>query len=282
MEFLSSKNIVIILLCIIVVSCLGLGYLEIKNIKSKLTILENTLNETNKGKNNKIPLTNTDTNNKIINNQNNIKKMCIICNRKEASPSSSLKYHNKYCVNCATIDYNNNIKVQKYMESNKQSKQKIKIENNSNSKVDSPKIEQVDKSITDPDIIKGIVDTRIQDTRIQDTRIQDIESEEEEEEVVVEEVDDGEVDDGEEEVVVEVKEEEEVVVEEVVVEEEEEEVEEINTAGFNKQSSEDLNTIKLDILRNLLKENNISYSGNKQIIIGRVIKNNIQTKHLFE
>jgi len=277
MEFLSSKNIVIILLCIIVVSCLGLGYLEIKNIKSKLTILENTLNDTNKGKNNKIPLTNTDTNNKIISNQNNIKKMCIICNRKEASPSSSLKYHNKYCVNCSTIDYNNNIKVQKYMESNKQSKQKIKIENNSNSKVDSPKIEQVDKSITDPDIIKGIVDTRIQDTRIQD-----IESEEEKVVVVVEEVDDGEVDDGEEEVVVE-EEEEEVVVEEVVVEvEEEEEVEEINTAGFNKQSSEDLNTIKLDILRNLLKENNISYSGNKQIIIGRIIKNNIQTKHLFE
>jgi len=266
MEFLSSKNIVIILLCIIVVSCLGLGYLEIKNIKSKLTILENTLNETNKGKNNKIPLTTTDTNNKIINNQNNIKKMCIICNRKEASPSSSLKYHNKYCVNCSTIDYNNNIKVQKYMESNKQSKQtKIKIENNSNSKVDCPKIEQVDKSITDPDIIKGIVDTRIQD--IESEEEEEVEEEEVEEEEVEEEVE-------EEEVEEEVEEEEEEVVEE--------EVEEINTAGFNKQSSEDLNKIKLDILRNLLKKNNISHSGNKQIIIGRIIKNNIQTKHLFE
>merc|ERR1711966_369921 len=108
--------------------CLGLGYLEIKTIKSKLIILENSLTDKNKGLNNKIPDTNN-TNN-TNNTQNIVKKMCMICNRVEVSPSSSSKYHNKYCVNCATIDYNNNIKVQQYMDSNKQST--INIESNTN------------------------------------------------------------------------------------------------------------------------------------------------------
>jgi hypothetical protein len=250
MEFLSSKNIVIILLCIIVVSCLGLGYLEIKNIKSKLTTLENTLLDINKGKgvnNIKNPTNQIINNQKIKNNQ----KMCIICNRNQVSPSSSLKYHNKYCVNCATIDYNNNIKVQKYMESNK------------------PPI--VDK-VNDNQILNKTrkdekkIDSSIEDKEeIEDFRIEDITGEEKEE-IVKEEI---------EEIV---KEE----IEEIVKEEKEEDIDEFNTDFFNKKISENLTTIKLDILRNLLKENNISHSGNKQIIIGRIVKNNIQTNHLFK
>jgi hypothetical protein len=258
MDLLSSKNIVIILLCIIVVSCLGLGYLEIKTIKSKLIILENSLTDKNKGLNNKIP----DTNN-TNNTQNIVKKMCMICNRVEVSPSSSSKYHNKYCVNCATIDYNNNIKVQQYMDSNKQST--INIESNTNN---------LKKKELNIQHVENIVEEEKEEKEEKGEEEKGEEYKEEEEKEEKEE---------KEEVhtrILDITEEDEVELEEI--KKEVDIIEEVNTFGFNKQISEDLNKIKLDILRNLLKENNISHSGNKQIIIGRIIKNNIQTKHLFE
>jgi len=273
MDLLSSKNIVIILLCIIVVSCLGLGYLEIKTIKSKLIILENSLTDKNKGLNNKIP----DTNN-TNNTQNIVKKMCMICNRVEVSPSSSSKYHNKYCVNCATIDYNNNIKVQQYMDSNKQST--INIESNTNNlKKKELNIQHVEN------IVEEEKEEKEEKEGEKGEEYKEEEKEEKEEEKEEKEEKEGEKEEKEEKEevhtsILDITEEDEVELEEI--KKEVDIIEEVNTFGFNKQISEDLNKIKLDILRNLLKENNISHSGNKKIIIGRIIKNNIQTKHLFE
>ena len=112
MEFLNSKNIIMVLIAIVILSAIGLGYLEIKNLKLKINSLENLII------NNKPKAYIDDKPKEKPVVDNTPKLMCIICKKNEASPSSMNKYHNRYCINCATLDYSNTQKVNMYMEKN--------------------------------------------------------------------------------------------------------------------------------------------------------------------
>ena len=368
MDILKYKNIIILLVCIIIVSFLGLGYLEIKSLKNKIQNIETKLIENNKQNKDTNNYKNSNDYNNYNNDKEEIKKniiMCIMCNKNPAEVSSMIKYHNKYCIECSNIDYNNSKKVEDFLKNNSNTPTKNKqvinnetINTSTNSITDisssnTPVLnmddiekqrikqhpeyqtkvqENIKKNITNETIVepdqehieKEYTQVIQEDTRELSTQDEleenvqdifqetnnfngktdesqnieevdynsDVEMEEvnkdnsdiEMEEVVVVEVNDDnsdvEIFDGNSDVEIE----EVVVVEivddnsdvEIVDDNSDVEIEEvdINTIEIDKQYMQ-LKLFKLDILRILLKKNNISYSGNKDKIINRIITNNV-------
>ena len=359
MDILKYKNIIILLVCIIIVSFLGLGYLEIKSLKNKIQNIETKLIENNKQNKDTNNYKNSNDYNNYNNDKEEIKKniiMCIMCNKNPAEVSSMIKYHNKYCIECSNIDYNNSKKVEDFLKNNSNTPTKNKqvinnetINTSTNSITDisssnTPVLnmddiekqrikqhpeyqtkvqENIKKNITNETIVepdqehieKEYTQVIQEDTRELSTQDEleenvqdifqetnnfngktdesqnieevdynsDVEMEEvnkdnsdiEMEEVVVVEVNDDnsdvEIFDGNSDVEIE-----EVVVVEIVDDNSDVEIEEvdINTIEIDKQYMQ-LKLFKLDILRILLKKNNISYSGNKDKIINRIITNNV-------
>lgn len=158
MELFNTKTIFFLVILIIIICVLGLGYLEIKTLKIKIDNLEKI---SIKNKNNFIY---EDIPKKSINNDNfKHEKLCIICNINKAEPSSKSKYHNLYCIYCSEKDNLIESKKNNYINI----KNKInEINNNNNTSQEKDKINPDNTNYQDNNIYKNIDINAINDKKI--------------------------------------------------------------------------------------------------------------------
>lgn len=299
LTFLKEKYyIVLIVIFILIISVIGFGYLEIKNLKNKILNIENQLY---KNQNNFEKKQQT-IEKKIIEKQPI--NLCIICNKKNAEPSSMNKYHLKYCIECATIDHKNTIKVEKFIEQQK-------LENDlKQSKTDEHcvDLESQDKSIIDED--ESMLELIINDD---DEQKMDENSEIFEESMTEQNLTEQNFKESEN-LRTQLDEEDLQLIDEVLKQQtlntddkqSESSIESsiesdsllyvddpvdfknisnadtINTPGYQENIENKLKKIKLDILRDLLKKHELPYSGNKKKVISRIIKNKLNINNIIQ
>lgn len=293
MDIFKHKTILLLLLSIVVVAVIGLGYLEIKGLKQKIQTIEDQLSQKPVVK----PAPITEPKKPPL-------PKCIVCHTREVAPSSMNKYHGKYCIECATLDFNNTRKVESFLTQSKQNdtrvKQPVKLE--TTIEEDIPEGDEVDikNEVEDVEEIEG----------------GDVEGGED---VTIEEcIEDIEIEGGE---TVEVEKSDDVKIEECIeniegVEDVEdiETIEDISSEPGVPQSlfiqtsildtlsipdtmiptqsvtieeiEEDdiydkLKQVKLDPMRDLLKQHDLSYTGNKTKIIERIIHHKLDVTELL-
>ena len=115
MDIFKHKTILLLLLSIVVVAVIGLGYLEIKGLKQKIQTIEDQLSQKSLVK----PAPITEPKKPPL-------PKCIVCHTREVAPSSMNKYHGKYCIECATLDFNNTRKVESFLTQSKQNDTSVK------------------------------------------------------------------------------------------------------------------------------------------------------------
>ena len=279
MDIFKHKTILLLLLSIVVVAIIGLGYLEIKSLKQKIQTIEDHLSQKPVVK--PVPITEP-------------KKpplpKCIVCHTREVAPSSMNKYHGKYCIECATLDFNNTKKVESFLSQSKQKDTSVK-------KSVSP-IEPVElKTTVEEETIPEGGEVEIKNEDGEDVTIEecieDIEIED------GEEIEDKEIEDGEEiesgdiETVEDISSEPDVPqslfiqtsildtlsipdtmipTQSVTIEE----IEEDDSTLYDK-----LKQVKLDPMRDLLKQHELSHTGNKTKIIERIIHHKLDVSELL-
>jgi len=298
LTFLKEKYyIVLIVIFILIISVIGFGYLEIKNLKNKILNIENQLYKNQ----NDFEKKQQTIEKKIIEKQPI--NLCIICNKKNAEPSSMNKYHLKYCIECATIDHKNTIKVEKFIEQQK-------LENDlKQSKTDEHDVdlESQDKSIIDED--ESMLDLIINDDEPKMDENSEIfeeymteqnlteqnfkESEnlrtqlDEEDLQLIDEVLKQQTlntDDKQSESSIEssIESDSLLYVDDPVDFKNISNADTINTPGYQENIENKLKKIKLDILRDLLKKHELPYSGNKKKVISRIIKNKLNINNIIQ
>jgi hypothetical protein len=314
LNFLKEKYyIVLIVVFILIISVIGLGYLEIKNLKNKILNIENQLYK----------------------NQNDLKKkqqtiekqpinLCIICNKKNAEPSSMNKYHLKYCIECATIDHKNTIKVEKFIEQQKlENDLKKTIQQKSTIDKQSVDLESQDKteiyeseSILEQSTVKvdknniseqntDEQNTEEQNTDEQNTEEQNIDenSVSRNESIIEQNLTESEnlrtqldeedlqlidgflnTDDKQSESSIEssIESDSLLYVDDPVDFKNISNADTINTPGYQENIENKLKKIKLDILRDLLRKHELPYSGNKTKIISRIIQNKLNINNIIQ
>ena len=298
LTFLKEKYyIVLIVIFILIISVIGFGYLEIKNLKNKILNIENKLYKNQ----NDFEKKQQTIEKKIIEKQPI--NLCIICNKKNAEPSSMNKYHLKYCIECATIDHKNTIKVEKFIEQQK-------LENDlKQSKTDEHcvDLESQDKSIIDED--ESMLELIINDDEQKMDENSDIfeefmkeqnlkeknfkESEnlrtqlDEEDLQLVDEVLKQQTlntDDKQSESSIEssIESDSLLYVDDPVDFKNISNADTINTPGYQENIENKLKKIKLDILRDLLRKHELPYSGNKKKVISRIIQNKLNINNIIQ
>jgi len=273
MDIFKHKTILLLLLSIVVVAIIGLGYLEIKSLKQKIQTIEDHLSQK-----------------PVVKPVTQPKKpplpKCIVCHTREVAPSSMNKYHGKYCIECATLDFNNTKKVESFLSQSKQKDTSVK-------KPVSPK---------EPTELKETVE---EETIPEDDEV-DIKNEVEEvdeieggEDVTIEEcIEDIEIKSGEggetvEDIVEDISSEPDlpqsmfiqtsildtltipdtmIPTQSVTIEE----IEEDDSSLYDQ-----LKQVKLDPMRDLLKQHELSYTGNKTKIIERIIHHKLDVSELL-
>ena len=273
MDIFKHKTILLLLLSIVVVAVIGLGYLEIKGLKQKIQTIEDQLSQKSVVK--AAP---------IIEPKKPPLPKCIICHTREVAPSSMNKYHGKYCIECATLDFNNTRKVESFLTQSKQKDTSIK-------KPVSPK---------EPVELKETVE---EETIPEDDEVE-IKNEVKEEieggkDVTIEEcIEDIEIKSGEggetvEDIVEDISSEPDIpqsmfiqtsildtlTIPDTMIPTQSvtiEEIEEDDSSLYDK-----LKHVKLDPMRDLLKQHELSYTGNKTKIIERIIHHKLDVSELL-
>jgi hypothetical protein len=269
MDIFKHKTLLLLLLSIVVVAIIGLGYLEIKSLKQKIQTIEDHLSKKSVVK--PVPITEP--------KKPPIPK-CIVCHTRDVAPSSMNKYHGKYCIECATLDFNNTRKVESFLTQSKQKDTSVK------EPIQSKEPVELETTIKEEDIPED------------GGKIEDEEVEVEDEEV---EVEDEEVEDGEdiEEDIEEIEKTEDISSEpdvpqsmfiqtsildtfslpDTMIPTQSVTIEEIEDDDSNLYDK--LKQVKLDPLRDLLKQHDLSYTGNKTKIIERIIHHKLDVTELL-
>ena len=305
LTFLKEKYyIVLIIIFILIISVIGLGYLEIKNLKNKILNIENQLYKNQN---------NFQKKQQIIEKQPTIKKqpinLCIVCNKKNAEPSSMNKYHLKYCIECATIDHKNTIKVEKFIEQQKiendlkQTKTEepiVDLESQEKSIIDESEsmLEQSIVEVNKNNISKQNIDE--QNTNKQNIDENSVSCDESiteqnltESENLRTQLDEEDLqlingflntDDKKSESSIEssIESDSLLYVDDPVDLKNISNVDTINTPGYQENVENKLKKIKLDILRDLLKKHELPYSGNKKKVISRIIQNKLNINNIIQ
>ena len=305
LTFLKEKYyIVLIIIFILIISVIGLGYLEIKNLKNKILNIENQLYKNQN---------NFQKKQQIIEKQPTIKKqpinLCIVCNKKNAEPSSMNKYHLKYCIECATIDHKNTIKVEKFIEQQKiendlkQTKTEepiVDLESQEKSIIDESEsmLEQSIVEVNKNNISKQNIDE--QNTNKQNIDENSVSCDESiteqnltESENLRTQLDEEDLqlingflntDDKKSESSIEssIESDSLLYVDDPVDLKNISNVDTINTPGYQENVENKLKKIKLDILRDLLKKHELPYSGNKKKVISRIIQNKLNINNIIK
>ena len=301
MDIFKHKTILLLLLSIVVVAVIGLGYLEIKGLKQKIQTIEDQLSQKPLVK--PVPITEP-------------KKpplpKCIVCQTRDVAPSSMNKYHGKYCIECATLDFNNTRKVESFLSQSKQNdtsvkqpvspKEPVKLETTIE-ETDIPDKVEIKSEVVESEDIEIEGEECIEDIETgEDIEIKDIEIEDREDGEHGEDVE--EVEGGEDIEIVEDKETVEDIVEDISSEPDVpqsmfiqtsildtlsipdtmiptqsvtiEEIEEDDSTLYDK-----LKHVKLDPMRDLLKQHALSYTGNKTKIIERIIHHKLDVSELL-
>ena len=292
MDIFKHKTILLLLLSIVVVAIIGLGYLEIKSLKQKIQTIEDHLSQKSVVK----PVTQP-------------KKpplpKCIVCHTREVAPSSMNKYHGKYCIECATLDFNNTRKVESFLTQSKQKDTSVK-------KPVSPKEPvKLETTVEETDILDK-VEIKNEDEEVEDIEIEESKDIKIEDEECIEEIETGEdieIKDrkgGEDATIEDIEDKETVedIVEDISSESDVsqsmfiqtsildtlsipdtmiptqsvtiEEIEEDDSSLYDK-----LKHVKLDPMRDLLKQHALSYTGNKTKIIERIIHHKLDVSELL-
>jgi hypothetical protein len=276
MDIFKHKTILLLLLSIVVIAVIGLGYLEIKSLKQKIQTIEDHLSQKTLVK----PVTQP-------------KKpplpKCIVCHTREVAPSSMNKYHGKYCIECATLDFNNTRKVESFLTQSKQKdtevKEPVKLETT---------VEETDIQENKVEIKSEVVESEGEEVNdgecIEDIEIEGGETVEDIE-IVEDKETEGTVEDIE--TVEDISSEPDVPqsmfiqtsildtlsipdtmisTQSVTIEE----IEEDDSTLYDK-----LKHVKLDPMRDLLKQHELSYTGNKTKIIERIIHHKLDVTELL-
>ena len=292
MDIFKHKTILLLLLSIVVIAVIGLGYLEIKSLKQKIQTIEDHLSQKSVVK----PVTQP-------------KKpplpKCIVCHTREVAPSSMNKYHGKYCIECATLDFNNTRKVESFLTQSKQKDTSVK-------KPVSPKEPvKLETTVEETDILDK-VEIKNEDEEVEDIEIEESKDIKIEDEECIEEIETGEdieIKDrkgGEDATIEDIEDKETVedIVEDISSESDVsqsmfiqtsildtlsipdtmiptqsvtiEEIEEDDSSLYDK-----LKHVKLDPMRDLLKQHALSYTGNKTKIIERIIHHKLDVSELL-
>ncbi len=300
MDIFKHKTILLLLLSIVVVAVIGLGYLEIKGLKQKIQTIEDQLSQKPVVK----PAPITEPKKPPL-------PKCIVCQTREVAPSSMNKYHGKYCIECATLDFNNTRKVESFLTQSKQKDTRVKepvklettIEETDIPEGNEVKIKNEDEESEDIEIEGGECIEDIEDEKSDDIEIEGGEGGEIEE--CIEDIEggeggeggDGEIEDGETvediEIVEDISSESGVSqsmfiqtsildtlsipdtmipTQSVTIEE----IEEDDSTLYDK-----LKHVKLDPMRDLLKQHELSYTGNKTKIIERIIHHKLDVTELL-
>ena len=281
MDIFKHKTILLLLLSIVVVAVIGLGYLEIKGLKQKIQTIEDQLSQKSLVK----PAPITEPKKPPL-------PKCIVCQTREVAPSSMNKYHGKYCIECATLDFNNTRKVESFLTQSKQNDTSVK-------KPVSPKEPVELKTTVEEETIPEGDEVEIKNEDIESEDKEEIEEDGEEIENK-ETVEDIEIVDGETEGTVEDIETVEDISSEPDVPQSMfiqtsildtlsipdtmistqsvtiEEIEEDDSTLYDK-----LKHVKLDPMRDLLKQYELSYTGNKTKIIERIIHHKLDVTELL-
>lgn len=296
MDIFKHKTILLLLLSIVVIAVIGLGYLEIKSLKQKIQTIEDHLSQKTLVK----PVTQP-------------KKpplpKCIVCHTREVAPSSMNKYHGKYCIECATLDFNNTRKVESFLTQSKQKdtevKEPVKLETT---------VEETDIQENKVEIKSEVVESEVEEVNDGESEGEEVNGGESEGEEVNdgECIEDIEIEGGETVEDIEIVEDKETegtvedieTVEDISSEPDVpqsmfiqtsildtlsipdtmistqsvtiEEIEEDDSTLYDK-----LKHVKLDPMRDLLKQNELSYTGNKTKIIERIIHHKLDVTELL-
>lgn len=298
MDIFKHKTILLLLLSIVVVAVIGLGYLEIKGLKQKIQTIEDQLSQKSVVK----PSPITEPKRPPL-------PKCIVCHTRDVAPSSMNKYHGKYCIECATLDFNNTRKVESFLTQSKQKDTQVK-ESVSPKEPISPKEPVELKTTVEEDNIPegGKVEIKNEDENSEDIKIEggeDIEVEKSEDiEIESGEIEGGDGEGGDivggEDVTIEDIETVEDISSEPDVPQSMfiqtsildtfsipdtmtstqsvtiEEIEEDDSKLYDK-----LKQVKLDPMRDLLKQHELSYTGNKTKIIERIIHHKLDVSELL-
>ena len=289
MDIFKHKSILLLLLSIVVVAVIGLGYLEIKGLKQKIQTIEDQLSQKPVVK----PAPITEPNKPPL-------PKCIVCQTREVAPSSMNKYHGKYCIECATLDFNNTRKVESFLTQSKQKDTRVKepvklettIEETDIPEGNEVKIKNEGEESEDIEIESGESEGRESEGR--ESEDIEIESGECIEDIEVEKSDDIEIEGREIEDI--------ETVEDISSEPDVPQSMFIQTSILDTLSIPDtmiptqsvtieeieeddvydkLKHVKLDPMRDLLKQHELSYTGNKTKIIERIIHHKLDVTELL-
>jgi len=296
-----NKNILLILSSIIIISVIGLGYLELNKIKFKINSIENYIKEKEEKKlefKNKL-IKKQQKENEIKNEEKEIKQenknpVCIICKQNTSDFSSMNKYHLKYCNDCAEKDYEQlkeKIKNQKKME-NTEIMKEDEILNNIINTINN--ITSDEEKSDEEDILKQEYESEESEEKLElELKDENEEQLEDENEEQLEDENEEQLEDDNEEQLEDQNEEQLELNKQIELDddsksdefvlsfESESKIEDITTQEYDKENYNKLQNFKLDILRKLLKENNLSYSGNKSTVINRIIMKKINIDKLI-
>lgn len=289
MDIFKHKTILLLLLSIVVVAVIGLGYLEIKGLKQKIQTIEDQLSQKPVVK----PAPITEPKKPPL-------PKCIVCQTREVAPSSMNKYHGKYCIECATLDFNNTRKVESFLTQSKQKDTRVKepvklettIEETDIPEGNEVKIKNEGEESEDIEIESGESEGRESEGR--ESEDIEIESGECIEDIEVEKSDDIEIEGREIEDI--------ETVEDISSEPDVPQSMFIQTSILDTLSIPDtmiptqsvtieeieeddvydkLKHVKLDPMRDLLKQHELSYTGNKTKIIERIIHHKLDVTELL-